>query len=111
MKLFTEAQRKKLIANNNAQDGTISFDPVVKLFNPVGNGTWLLSELDPESNIAYGLCDLGMGFPELGYVSIDELERAPLPLGLKIERDIHWTPSKSMKEYADEAYNNGGIKA
>lgn len=100
MELFTKAQRDRLIKNNNEQDGSKDFAPVVKLFNPVGKGTWYLSELDPETNVAFGLCDLG--FPELGYVSIDELQSVPLPLGLSIERDIHWTPPKSMKECVEK---------
>jgi hypothetical protein len=27
--------------------------------------TWLLTELDPEHELAFGLCDLGMGLPRL----------------------------------------------
>jgi len=46
---------------------------VVKLYTPNAGATWLLSELDAEG-IAFGLCDLGLGFPELGYVSLAELE-------------------------------------
>jgi hypothetical protein len=40
----------------------------------------------------FGLCDLGMGFPELGYVSLNEMKAVRLPFGLGIERDLHWTP-------------------
>ena len=72
MNLFTKAIKNKLIANHNNQDGTKTFKAVVKLFNPTGLGTWYLSELDPETNVAFGLCDLGT--PELGYVSINELQ-------------------------------------
>ena len=63
------------------------FPPVVKLFNPVGTGTWYLSELD-DQDIAFGLCDLG--HPEWGYVDLNELKSLKLPFGLGIERDIHW---------------------
>ena len=61
-----------------AEGADLGHYPVVKLFNPVGGGTWLLSEMD-EQGIAFGLCDLGMGEPELGYVAIQELEQAVLP--------------------------------
>jgi Protein of unknown function (DUF2958) len=27
--------------------------------------TWLLTELDPDHELAFGLCDLGMGVPRL----------------------------------------------
>lgn len=113
MKLFTKPIREKLIANHHAQEpvrGTedeIDFDPVVKLFNPMGVGTWLLTELDPETNIAFGLCDLG--FPELGAVSITELESIRLPLGLGIERDLHWSAKHSISTYASIARHEGRI--
>ena len=70
MKLLTEALRQTLLANGRQQDphrGTdaeIDFRPVVKMFNPCGAATWLLTEIDPETpDIAFGRCDLGMGFP------------------------------------------------
>ena len=75
-----------MIKNHNEQDGSKSFKAVVKLFNPVGRGTWYLSELDPETNVAFGLCCVHE--KELGYVSIDELQSLKLPLGLSIERDV-----------------------
>ncbi|WP_409017724.1 DUF2958 domain-containing protein [Dyadobacter sp. CY323] len=37
--------------------------PAVKLF--IANATWLLSEINPlYDDIAFGLCDLGVGYPE-----------------------------------------------
>ena len=49
-------------------------EPVVKLHSKYGKAIGLLSELDPANNIAFGLCDLGQGNPELSYVSIEHLE-------------------------------------
>ena len=46
----------------------------VKLHSKYGKAVWLLSELDAANNIAFGLCDLGQGKPELSYVSITDLE-------------------------------------
>ena len=55
-----------------------------------------LTEIDPEDpDIAFGLCDLGMGCPELGSVSLSELESVRGKLGLPIERDLHFTPTKT----------------
>ena len=108
MKTLLDSQRRQLIANHEAADEmdgdvAIRLEPVVKLFVCVGgNATWLLTELDPETNIAFGLCDLGLGFPELGYVSLTELETE---LGWRLERDRHWTATKTLSEYADEARN------
>ena len=90
MKLMTQAQKNKMIKNHNNQDGTKDFKAVIKLFDPTGSGTWYLSELDPNTNIAFGLCD--MGYPELGYVSLDELSNLKVKMGLGIERDLYFTP-------------------
>lgn len=71
--------------------------PTVKVFNPSGAATWWLSEYglddptDPESGVLFGLCDLGMGFPELGYVSLADLEAVRGQFGLPVEIDRHWT--------------------
>ena len=63
-----------------SRTGAIDFEPVVKLFTPDGNATWLLTELDPNgAYLAFGLCDLGLGEPELGYVSLPELAAARRP--------------------------------
>ena len=69
--LFTKAQREQLLDNGRRQaaiKGTpaeLDLYPVVKLFNPCGAATWLLTEIDPEDeSVAWGLCDLGMDFPE-----------------------------------------------
>jgi hypothetical protein len=116
MKMFTKPIYEKLIANGRAQEpvrGTpdeIDFEPVVKLFNPSGLGTWLLTEIDPENpDIAFGLCDLG--FPELGSVSISELEAGRGPFGLGIERDRHWSAKMTLNGYANQARTAGRIVA
>ena len=111
MKLLTKPIEKKLIANNEANlklglesEGGKSHDfkPVVKFFGG-GACTWLITEYDPESGNYFGLCDLGTGFPELGYVNRAELEAIRFPLGLGIERDLYWSADKTLGEYADEA--------
>jgi len=118
MKLFTQAIHDKLIKNGQKQEsvrGTkdeIDFKPVVKLFTPDANCTWLLTELDPEEpDIAFGLCDLGMGFPELGSVSITELSQVRGRLGLPVERDQGFAADKTLSQYADEARQLEHIKA
>jgi hypothetical protein len=65
----------------------------VHFFNSCGTGDWWITEGSPEGNdfIMFGLCDLG--FPELGYVSLDEMQAVRGPLGLGIERDLHWKPT------------------
>lgn len=116
MKLLTQELRERLLRNGKLKDhyaGTDSepdFIPVVKLFTPDAACTWLLTELDPaDPDLAFGLCDLGMGFPELGSVSISELESVRGKLGLPVERDLRFTPTKTLSAYADEARRAGRI--
>jgi len=94
-KMFTKEQYEQLIKNHKEQDGSKEFKAVVKLFNPAGIGTWYLSELDPERNVAFGLCCLHE--KELGYVSIDELKDFRGRFGLGIERDKFFKP-KTLEE-------------
>ena len=95
MKLLTEEQRTKLLANGTRRGA--DHKPVVKWFNPCGSGTWLLSELDPEypDECGFGLADLGFGTPESGSIGLLELTEYRGPFGLGIERDIHFTAALS----------------
>jgi len=99
MKLLTKQQREKMIKNFECQDGTKTFDAVVKLFTPDGCGTWYLSELDPSTNIAFGLCCLQE--QEYGYVCLDELAKLRGALGLPVERD-RWFTSKPLESCEQE---------
>jgi hypothetical protein len=110
MQLITSAQREKLLENSRAQlaaidrqDQVIDFEPVVKLFTPDGNATWLLTELNPDIDLAFGLCDLGLGQPELGYVSLLELAAVRGSLGLPLERDLYFAPTRTIVAYAELA--------
>ncbi len=114
MKLLTALQRKKLIENfhkSEANDNAIDHSPVVKMFNPCGSATWLFHEMNPDGDLLFGLCDLGMGSPEIGHVSLAELEAIELPLGMKIERDRHFKSNVSITEWAVESREQGHISA
>ena len=104
MKLITKALYEELRTNNIRQTADECFDPkpVVKLFHPMGGATWLLTDIDEDGDRAFGLCDLGLGFPELGYVSLAELASVKVS-GLGVERDLHWTATKTLSEYATAA--------
>ena len=83
--------------------------PVLKLFGG-GACTWLISE--KEGDILFGLCDLGLGCAELGYVSLSELEGLKFPpFGLAVERDTIFEAEKTLTEYAQEASKLGRIAA
>jgi Protein of unknown function (DUF2958) len=111
--MILDSQREKLMQNWNERlsTGRENHRPVVKLFNPMGAATWLLSEMNPdEPDECFGLCDLGMGCPELGYLNLEELREVRLPLGLYIERDIHFEATKTISEYAAQARELGRIE-
>ena len=107
----------QLAANGHANqerfeacEDTIDFPPVVKLFTPDGGATWLLSETEPEEpDIAFGLCDLGLGYPELGSVRLSVLKAHRGRLGLPIERDLHFEADAPLSTYAERAREAGGI--
>ena len=51
-----------------------------------------------------------MGYPELGSVSLAELESVRGKLGLVVERDLHFKAETTLSQYADEARKHGSIK-
>ena len=114
MKFLSKENLARLHKNAEASAAAMGEDlghrPVVKLFAPWGGATWLLSELD-QDGIAFGLCDLGMGEPELGYVDLNELTALRGPFGLRVERDLWFKADKTLTEYADAAYMAGSIAA
>lgn len=118
MKLLLKPQYERLLKNGQIrqsleEDGRAEADflPVVKLFTPDAQCTWLLSELDPDNpDIAFGLCDLGLGTPELGSVSLSEIASVRGRLGLPVERDMSFAAKKTLTDYAAEAREHGYIK-
>lgn len=111
--LLTAPIRERLMANyreNECALGERDHWPVVKLFCPYSNATWLLTELDPaDGDIAFGLCDLGVGFPELGSVRISEMAALRIGAAPAIERDRHWQAQGPISAYARLAAEEGYI--
>ena len=70
---------------------------MVKFFTPDSSWSWYASEFDGE-DIFFGLVS-GLEV-ELGYFSLSELQSVRGPLGLPIERDLHFEPKtlKALKE-------------
>jgi hypothetical protein len=61
---------------------------VAKFFTPDSSWTWFAVAYFPEDRTFFGLVD--GHFLELGYFALEELESVTGPLGLHIERDLHW---------------------
>lgn len=65
---------------------------VLKWFAADSSWTWYVLEYDPQDRVAFALVD-GHEL-EMGYVNVGELERARGPLGQRIERDLHFEPTR-----------------
>lgn len=118
MKLLTHDLHERLLTNGRVrrdwpeEQPEPDFFPVVKLFTPDAGLTWLLTDLDPDDpDTAFGLCDLGLGFPELGTVSVHELEALRGPFGLGVQRDDHFDARMTLSAYAADAMRHGRIRA
>ena len=57
------------------------------------------------------LCDLGLGCPELGWVSLAELATIRGRFGLPLERDLHFVADRPLSAYAAAAQAAGRIAA
>lgn len=112
MQLITQEALAALIDNGRKSARDLGHDPwpVVKLFTPDANATWLISEADPdEPDILFGLCDLGVGCPELGTVRLSEIAAIRGAVGLPVERDIFFEADRPISEYASLAHVTGSI--
>ena len=86
MKLMTKTVQKALPALYS-QDGK-GDDAIVhaKFFTPWSNWTWFVMETD--GDLCFGIVE---GHEtEYGYFTVSELAAVKGPMGLTIERDIHW---------------------
>lgn len=92
MKLMTKALRDKLPALYSTED--VPEDDkriIVKFFDPCGSWTWYAVEGEPEGEDIrfFGLVDGHV--KEWGYFMLSELESVKGPLGIGIERDLHFS--------------------
>ena len=111
--LITAEQRIVLLANGRESLENPDFDPapVVKLFTPDAGATpWLLTEIDPDDHDhAFGLCDLGLGMPEIGWVSLGELAMVRGRLGLPIERDLSFPRREAVERLCARCAAGGRV--
>ena len=81
----------------------------LKWFTPDSGFTWWITEGGPIKNengdeVDFHLFALVEGqCKELGYVSLKELEEVTGPMGLPVERDLHWQP-KTLAQIAPEMF-------
>ncbi|RVU18487.1 DUF2958 domain-containing protein [Methylobacterium oryzihabitans] len=111
--LLTDEQRALLLANGRITAEGQDHDPfpVVKLFTPDAGATWLLTEINPdEPDIAFGLCDLGSGHPEIGHVRLSDLAGMRGPLKQPVELDPHFRPDRPLSRYYELALARGYVQ-
>lgn len=105
MKLITAELRAKL-PPLGAQDGNSDPMVFVKLFHPLSNWTWYITEYNPVENMAFGYVD---GFEgEWGHISIDELAELRVH-GLPMERDRLFEPKPFSKVKETEVFRAQSI--
>ncbi len=85
----------KSIARQLAKASSENDEPIVRLFTSWGWEILLTSE---KQGLLFGFVDLKMGCVEFGCVGTEEsLKAIRGPLGLGIERDLHWTPPSKAR--------------
>jgi len=109
MKLLTKEIRKKLppLYSQESKGGKAIVH--LKLFTPGGSWSWYITEGssimdDSGKEMDFHFFGLVDGHDkELGYVALSELQSVRGPMGLPIERDVHWQP-KTLEEIAPELF-------
>ena len=111
MSFLSADQRARLLTNGALRTRGMPVDafPVVKLYTPDSSAVWLLTELDADGDLAYGLCDVGLGLPELGQIRLSDLAAMLGPHGLKISVDNGFVPRQTLSAYAADAVRDGSI--
>ena len=104
MQLLTKEIREKLppLGSQDGKGGkAVAW---AKFFTPDSGWTWHCIEGQQDGNdfMFFGLVE-GQE-KELGYFSLSELQNARGPMGLPIERDLHWMP-KTLAEIAPEMFS------
>ena len=111
MALLNEAQRSQMRSNRDRREDDPTFDPfpVVKLHTLDAGAVWLLTDLLADGDIAFGLCDAGIGCPELRTVSLAEVEAMQGPRGIHVVPDPGFVPDRSLSAYLADALRDGSV--
>lgn len=99
MQLLTEELISKFEAHpfHSQEEKGFEAQVLVKYFNPMGAGTWLITEAEREGDNwrLFGYCHLSEW--EWGYVMLSDLQEVRLPFGLTIERDLYLSEQATVK--------------
>lgn len=104
MQLLTEEIISKFEAHpfHAQEEKGLNAEVLVKYFNPMGAGTWLITEAEREGDDwrLFGYCHLFEW--EWGYLMLSDLQKIKLPFGLRIERDLYTSEHATVKELTDD---------
>lgn len=98
MKLLTRAIRQRLPKPGETDGQGMDAMAQVKFFTPDANWTWYATEFDSD-DLFFGLV---VGFEiELGHFRLSELRAVRGALGMPIERDLYFRPTRlgDLMEY------------
>lgn len=111
MPFLTDEQRRQMLANGEARARGEEIDPypMLKLYTPDAGAAWVLTALDADGDMAYGLIDIGTGFTELGLVSLSMLAGIKGPRGLPVTVEPGYKARKTLSAYAADAQRDGMI--
>ncbi len=115
MEILSELHLEKLIENGKKIKDDVKKDIPVVVFLRLYNNppcAWMLASIDPDNHdIAFGLMQIGDGFPELGYVSLKELEDLRGHNGNKVKHDPLFEDADKLdiNSYAKMAKQMGQI--
>ena len=109
MKLLTQEIKKRIPAlYHNEVNKTPTQDMIVhvRFFCPWNTWVWFGMELDPEEGLFYGFV---IGHEaEFGYFTLEELESVRGPAGLRIEREIAFSPRPLWQAAPQHFSQHGG---
>lgn len=111
MSFLSDEQRAVMLAHGATRRRGEAIDPwpVLKLHTLDAGAVWLLTELADDGDTAFGLCDSGMGHPELGSVRLSALAAVRGPQGQRIVADPYFRPRQSLSAYLADAQTDGSI--
>ena len=93
LKSFAEHEEANMTASNPMV--------IARYFHPSSSMTWYATEYNVDEEVFYGYVT-GFQFPEWGSFSLREFIELQLPYGLKIERDLWFTPKPIKQALKDD---------
>lgn len=92
-------KQQPLKGTRNEQDFTV----VCRLFDPYGSAEWVITELDPNSSLAFGWADMGVGYGEMGYFCLEEIASLTIAGERRIEQDLYFSSHDKLSSFVAKA--------